>query len=148
MATASRVHTRPRRGRLSTTARLAVALEVVLGLGALVGGGQFVLAPDGHLIGMSTRSLAGSPFHDFLVPGLILFLALGAAPLVAAAAALGRRTIAPLLTLAVGVVLVGWIAVEMVILGGFQTLLWAFYLVLGCLIAGVGIAWYRTGDRS
>jgi hypothetical protein len=146
--TTSTAHGGPRLDRLPAIARLAVGLEVFLGIGALGGGGQFVVAPDGHLIGMSTRLLAGTPFHDFLVPGLVLFLVLGVAPLLAAAAAIARRPIATLLTLAVAVVLGGWIVVEMAMLGGVQTLFWAFYLVLACLIAGVGITWRRSVDRG
>jgi hypothetical protein len=73
-------------GRLSRVrgiARLAVVLEIFLGLGALGGGGLFILAPDGHLLGMTTRMLAGTPFHSFLVPGIILFAFIGVTPLLA-----------------------------------------------------------------
>ena len=64
-------------------ARLAVALEVFLGVGALFGGGAFILAPDGHLLGMPTTLLAGSPFPSYLVPGIVLFTFVGVAPLLA-----------------------------------------------------------------
>src|ERR1700675_1064190 len=66
-------------------ARLAVALEVFLGLGALFGGGAFILGPDGHLLGMPTKLLAGSPFTSYLIPGIILFTFIGIAPLLSAA---------------------------------------------------------------
>ena len=69
-------------------ARLAVVLEVFLGLGALFGGGALILAPDGHLLGMPVKLLAGSPFPSFLVPGIILFGLIGVAPLMAALVAL------------------------------------------------------------
>jgi len=50
----------------------------------------------------------------------------------------------PLAALAVGVTLMGWITVEMVIFAGLTSLFWAFYLVLGTVIAAVGVAWTRT----
>ena len=40
-------------------ARLADALGVFLGLGALFGGDAFILGPDGHMLGMPTSLLAG-----------------------------------------------------------------------------------------
>jgi len=120
-----------------------VALEVLLGIGALAGGGLLTVAPDGHLLGMSTRMLAGTPFDSYLVPGIILFTCLGVAPIVVAGITLRRMAIAPLLAVAVGVTLVGWITVEMVMLVNPGSLAWAFYLVLGTCIATLGAAWWR-----
>ena len=130
--------------RLPTLGRLAIILEIFLGIGALFGGGQFILAPDGHLIGVPLKMLAGTPFHSFLVPGLLLFTFVGVAPIVAAAITARRLAIGPLAALAVGVTLMSWITVEMVIFAGLTSLFWAFYLVLGTVIAAVGLAWCRT----
>lgn len=144
-------HTGPRpastSSRLPAIARLAIVLEILLGIGALFGGGQFILAPDGHLFGVPLKMLAGTPFHSFLVPGLVLFTFVGLAPLVAAAATARRLAFAPLAALAVGLTLMGWITVEMVIIAGLTSLLWAFYLVLGTVIAAVGVAWWRSSTN-
>jgi hypothetical protein len=70
-------------------------LEIFLGIGALFGGGVFILVPDGHLLGMTTRTLAGSPFRSYLVPGIILIAVVGVAPLLAAAIIVRRQAIAP-----------------------------------------------------
>lgn len=133
--------------RLPGIARLAVVLELFLGIGALFGGGQFIVAPDGHLIGMTTRTLAGTPFHSYLVPGIILFAFVGVAPLLAATLTLRRQAIAPLAAVAVGLTLIGWISVEMVMLAGIGSLAWAFYLVLGTCIASLGVIWCRSPLR-
>jgi uncharacterized membrane protein len=125
-------------------ARLTAALEIFLGLGALFGGGAFILAPDGHLLGMPTKLLAGSPFPSFLVPGIILFTFVGIAPLLAAAITIRRRAVAPLAALAVGLTLIGWVSVEMVVLAGPGSLAWALYLVLGTCIAATGVAWWLS----
>src|SRR3984893_5452876 len=129
-------------------ARLAVVLEVFLGLGALFGGGAFILAPDGHLLGMPTRLLAGSPFPSFLVPGIILFTFVGLAPLLAAALTIRQQALAPLAAVAVGLTLIGWVSVEMVVLAGLGSLAWALYLVLGSCIAAAGVAWWRSSPRA
>jgi hypothetical protein len=125
-------------------ARLAVVLEIFLGIGALFGGGVFILAPDGHLLGMTTQTLAGSPFRSYLVPGILLFLFVGVAPLLAAAITVRRQAIAPFAAVAVGLTLIGWIAVEMVVLAGLGSLAWTFYLLLGSCIAAVGVVWWRS----
>jgi hypothetical protein len=129
-------------------ARLAVALEIFLGLGALFGGGALILGPDGHLLGMPTKLLAGSPFPSFLVPGIILFTFVGLAPLIAAALTVRRQALAPLAAVGVGLTLIGWVSVEMVVLAGLGSLAWALYLVLGTCIAAIGVAWWRSSRRA
>ena len=125
-------------------ARLAVVLEIFLGLGALFGGGAFILGPDGHILGMPTSLLAGSPFTSYLLPGIILFTFVGIAPLLAAAITIRRQALAPVAAVAVGLTLIGWVSVEMVVLAGLGSLAWTLYLVLGTCIAAIGVAWWRS----
>jgi len=125
-------------------ARIAVALEIFLGFGALFGGGALILAPDGHLLGVPTKLLSGSPFPSYFVPGIILFTFVGLAPLLAAAITVRRQAFAPLAAIAVGLTLIGWVSVEMVVLAGPGSLAWALYLVLGACIAAIGVAWWRS----
>jgi hypothetical protein len=139
---------RSRAEPLPWIARLAVWLEIFLGLGALLGGGAFILAPDGHLLGIPTTLLAGSPFPTYLVPGIVLFAFLGIGPLLAAAITVRRRAIAPMAAVAVGLTLIGWVSVEMVVLAGPGSLAWALYLVLGACITAIGVAWWRTSLRG
>ncbi len=69
---------------------ILICLQVFLGLNALVGGGAFLLAPDGHLIQMPLSNLKNTPFSDFLIPGLLLFIFVGIFP-IAVAYSLWRR---------------------------------------------------------
>lgn len=56
-------------------------LLAFLGLSALGGGGALIISPSGELLGgLPLSILEKSPFHDFLIPGLILFLVLGVIP--------------------------------------------------------------------
>ena len=138
----------PSRRRLPGVARLAVVLELFLAIGALGGGGLLILGPDGHLLGIPPKMLAGTPFDTFLVPGILLFVFVGVLPIAAALVAARRRSIAPVAALAVGLTLMGWITVEMVLLAGPSSLFWAFYLVLGTVIAATGVAWSRHAGLS
>jgi hypothetical protein len=63
---------------------LLMILQILLGVGALAGGGSFILAPDGHIIQMPLSNLEYTPFSDFLIPGILLFTFVGLYPLVVA----------------------------------------------------------------
>jgi hypothetical protein len=133
---------------LPTIARVAIGLELLLGVGALVGGGALMLAPDGGLLRIPPSLLEGSPFHSFLWPGVILFTVLGVAPIGVAWLSVQRRAFAPMAAIAVGTALVVWITVEMVMLSGAGSLAWAFYLVLGTSLAAVGLGWHRSAPPA
>ena len=60
------------RPELHIAGKVCVASLVLLGLGALAGGVALVMQPDGSVMHFEVAILAGSPFADFLVPGLIL----------------------------------------------------------------------------
>lgn len=59
---------------------ILIFLLAFLGLGAIAGGGAFILAPGGEAIGMPLSILENSPFNDFLIPGIFLFTVLGICP--------------------------------------------------------------------
>lgn len=55
-----------------------LALLSFLGLSAFGGGGTLIISPSGKLLGgLPLSILENSPFDDFLIPGIILFLVLG-----------------------------------------------------------------------
>lgn len=128
---------------------ILIVLQVLLGVSALAGGAVFIIAPDGSLIHFPLRALRFSPFHDFLVPGIILFILLGVYPLLVAYG-LWRRpgwrwpnALNPFPrehwswagSLAAGAVVMIWIAVQVAMLRsiGFLHVLyfvWGFALVL------------------
>jgi hypothetical protein len=58
-----------------------VSLLIYQGVSAVYGGFMLVADPTGGRLKMPVSFLAGSPFHTYLVPGLILGLALGVFPL-------------------------------------------------------------------
>jgi len=64
---------------------ILLVLLVIQGLGGLTGGLSLAIRPDGSIMKIPLSYLDGSPFSDFLIPGLVLFLVLGVLPLVAAA---------------------------------------------------------------
>jgi len=51
-----------------------------LSVGALYGGVALILKPDGSFFNMPVDILKGSPFMDFLIPGIILLVVFGLFP--------------------------------------------------------------------
>ena len=62
-------------------ARILIFLLVFIGVGALISGPMLFLAPDGHPMKLSVDMLQGTPFTNFLIPGLVLFLFVGIFPI-------------------------------------------------------------------
>ena len=64
-----------------TIRNILLSLLAILGFGAMLGGGVLIISPSGDLFGMPLSLLKNSPFHNFLIPGTILFSILGIAPI-------------------------------------------------------------------
>jgi hypothetical protein len=94
-----------------------VTLELVVAVAAVGGGLLLLVEPSGRLIGMSTAALQGSRFPNYLVPGLFLLVVIGGGLFAAMLAQLRRQRTAALGSVAAGVGLVGWIAVQVAIIG-------------------------------
>mgnify|MGYP000910627319 FL=1 len=95
------------------------ALMVFLCIQALgaIGGGAGLVQDPVENIGMPLSMLDGSPFSDFLVPGLILLIVVGLPPLVAVYGLAGRRRWGWWLAIVAGVGLLIWIITEVALLG-------------------------------
>lgn len=57
--------------------RVLVRVELATGASALLCGGLLVVRPDGSLLGLPARVLAGGPFQDWRLPGLLLAALVG-----------------------------------------------------------------------
>ncbi len=85
-----------------------VVLEVFVGLGAVAGG----VGVATNSIGLPEYLLRGSPFGSYLVSGLVLTFVVSGSQLVAAAAVLRRHGLGALAAALAGLVLVGWMVVQ------------------------------------
>ena len=113
-----------------------IGLALFTALGAISGGLAMVVEPSGRLLGWTPAMLDGTPFGDYLGPGLILMLVLGVGHLVVSVGLLlGRRSALRLAALA-GAALVIWILVQLGMIGFF----W-----LQAVMLGVGVAELTLG---
>ncbi len=130
--------------------RLALFLiEVFVGISAVMGGVS--LLRGAYAQQLPVTWLAGTPFSDYTVPGLLLVIAVGGSAVLAAATVFIQRDWAVLNTVAAGLVLVGYLVVEVICLDskagnalpsvlGLQIL----YFVAGLATVGLaGSLWMR-----
>jgi len=92
------------------------SLGGLLAFGALnaFGGGYYGLS---GAEGVPTEWLEGSPFPDYFVPSLILLVVVGGSFLIAAIAVVAGLRIARRAAFAAGIVVLGWLAVQLTIIG-------------------------------
>lgn len=134
----------------TTSCYILIVLHLLLGIGAFIGGGLLILAPDGSLLSMPLSLLKYSTFHSFLIPGIILFLGLGCYPLIVAAFLINEKPFRPaevfnlygnthwawMHSLYVGFTLIVWLIIEMYILQVIAVV-HLVYLFLGLAIQAV-----------
>ena len=123
---------------LARTAKVVVCLELLLAAGAVAGGSMLLFSPDGSVLHLPLSLLEHAGFESFRIPGLVLFVVNGLLPIVSALGLLRRRWWAPASAMAVGTLLVGWIAVQVALIRSFHAPLHGTYLLLGIVIAGLG----------
>lgn len=92
------------------------APALLVGITAIAGGLALLWQPDGALLQMPISYLAKSPFSDFTIPGLLLFLVIGLGSLFTGLLALWRSYFAELAGLIAGSALLAWITTEMLML--------------------------------
>jgi hypothetical protein len=95
---------------------LRYVLGGVLAFGALnaFGGGYYGMAGAEDV---PREWLEGSPFDDYFIPGLVLFVVVGGSFLAAAIAVFANLRIARTAAYAAGAIVLGWLAVETAIIG-------------------------------
>lgn len=111
----------------------AIALLLFNGLGAMYGGISFITDPSGANLGMSTAYLVHSPFTDYLIPGIVLLSVNGIFALVVVGAVIKRHEQTGRLVLAQGVLLLGWLIVQLAMLRI------VYYLHLVMAVVGIAL---------
>jgi len=115
-----------------------LASALLLAVGAIPAGVAFALRPDGSLVGMPLGVLAGTPFPDFRLPGLVLALAVGGSTLAAAVLVAVQARRAADVAVVAGAITLGWIAIQLWLIG-YVSPLQPLVAMLG--LALMGLAW-------
>lgn len=130
--------------------KLLIFLQSFLGIGAIFGGGAFMIDPSGALINMPISLLEPTPFSDFFIPGIILFFILGIIPFIIIYGLVTKRPwrIANSLnifdtlhwswsfSLYIGFALIIWITVQVFMINSVE-FVHLVYIFLGLLIQAI-----------
>jgi hypothetical protein len=111
-----------------------LVLNIFLALTAFAGGIGLVA----NLNAPPLDALKGSPFRDYTIPGLALFIPVGGSALIAAVTTARKHPRSPSISIFAGAMIIGFEIVEIVVIGspeGIARDLQVLYVTVGLLIA-------------
>ncbi len=122
---------------MKTSLKTLTALLLLFnGAGAIYGGGNLILHPDGSSIQLSLTWLEHTPFSNYLIPGIVLFVVNGLFSILALALLLTHQRDYEWWVMGQGIVLLAWLIIQMllirhvdpmhIIMGAVGVLLMAF----------------------
>lgn len=117
---------------------VSVFLLLLNGTGALYGGYSLISDPTGSKLRMPLSFLENSPFSSYLIPGIVLLIVNGIFSFLALAALVLRHGKAPLLVIIQGVLLSGWIIMQVIFLKMFYAPLHLTFLAVGICLTACG----------
>lgn len=116
---------------------IALLLLTLNAIGALVGGIPMIAYPDGSASGISTSYLEHSPFANYLIPGLVLVTFNGLLSLMVFLSLILNVRHHSWFVMGQGIILLGWIVIQMIMLREVNFLQVAFGTIgLALIILG------------
>jgi hypothetical protein len=116
---------------------LAIFLLVILSFSAFFGGGLLIKDKSGQILKLDLDWLQDSPFKNYLIPGLILFILIGMGSLATVLTGMIGKRFFPAGTIICGAMLTIWITVQMLMFQSMHPLQITF-LLLGILLILIG----------
>lgn len=95
---------------------LAIFLLLVNGVGAFYGGWSLMTDPSGIALGLPRDWIHRIPFHDYFIPGVILFIVNGILSFLCALATMGQSRGYEKMVMVQGSLLTGWILIQVLML--------------------------------
>lgn len=115
----------------------SIALLLILGFSASLGGIALVIDPSGSTVGLDVAGLQETYFDNYAAPGFILFFVLGIFSLAASVLVMMKNAYYATLIFIQGSLLTGWILVQLYLLPETHVLQ-AVYLMMGLLLMLLG----------
>lgn len=116
----------------------AVLLLLFNGTGALFGGWQLIAHPDGSSLQLTLDWLKHTPFTDYLVPGLVLIMVNGLFSMATFFALILKFRHSAKLILFQGILLSGWILIQILLIRTLHPL----HLIMGSVgVALIVVGW-------
>ena len=118
---------------------IAILLLCANGIGAVFGGLHLIGDPSGSGLQMPLSFLEHSSFKSYLIPGIILLIVNGILSFVTVATILFKTSKYPLFIIAQGILLTGWIIVQLIMLRVFYAPMHLTFVVMGISLIGCGL---------
>lgn len=122
-------------------------IQLFVAIGALPAGYSMMVQPDGSDLGMTVDLLTGSPFSDFLIPGIFLFTVNGLFNMVSAIFSFYRFNYTYLLGFLLGTAMVIWISVQVYSVG-LNHILQPIYFIIGLIETSLSIWLYKLVGKQ
>jgi len=122
-----------------------IFLLFFLGVSAMFGGWGLFMDPSGRGVGMPLEVLTPSPFTDFFIPGLILFLILGIGSIITLVLYLRKISISYWGVMLEGVASLIWIITQYIMIQMFS---WLQVLYAAIGVALLLLGWLQYRKRS
>lgn len=117
---------------------VSICLLFFTGINAIIAGLLFIIDPTGEIMGMSITYLSNSPFSNFLIPGITLFVVNGLMNIIVAILTLKNYSNFPILIIIQGLLLSGWIVIQVIFVRDFNALHFIM-LTIGVVLLILGI---------
>jgi len=140
------VATRRDTKRLKVFRGIGILLLAFNGIGAIYGGGSLMIHPDGSGLRLDPALLTHSPFRDFIIPGLVLFVVNGLCSLVIMLLSATHYRGYDRYTTLQGVLLLGWLAIQIVLIRTLDIMHMVMALT-GIGLVGCGMAMQKLIAR-
>lgn len=121
-------------------------IQLFNGLSGLLGGTMLVSDPSGVSLQMKLEWLQGTPFENFLIPGIVLLLFVGLGQFVGALTTFFQYRHARLIAVCLGGILSIWILFQVGWIG-YKSVLQPLYFILGAMEIFLGLKLPKTSDR-
>ena len=118
---------------------IIILLLLFNGIGAIYGGLSLITDPTGSKLQMPQSYLEPTPFRDYLIPGIVLLCVNGFFSFFTLLTIVLKNKKADLFIIAQGVLLSGWIIVQIIMLQMFYAPLHGTLLAVGILLTLCGL---------
>jgi hypothetical protein len=127
---------------------LALGVLLFLGITSVAGAVPMLMDPYGTPLSMSQSFLAHSPFHSYLIPGLVLLFCNGLLSLAIFAAVIRRHKFYGRWIALQGIILGVWLMVEIAVLRFVVWPHWFYGGVAGLLVICGWLLWNESSGTS
>lgn len=122
----------------------AVVMLLFNGIGAIYGGLGLILDPSGGKIQLSPHYLDNTPFDNYLIPGIILLLVNGVFSFITIVAVILKHERFYLFITAQGILLSGWLIIQLILIRTFYPPMHVPLLSIGFLLIICGLYFFKN----